>query len=662
MLVSIYMPTKNRVELLKRAVESVQAQTYTQWELWVVDDGSSDATPAYLSAASAADSRIRCIRHEQSRGAPHSRNLAIRQARGELITGLDDDDYFHEQRLEKLIAAWRALERNGTSFSCLYTQDVESMGARQRVSRKPPQVDVEDLFFYNLIGNQIFTRREYLLGAGLFDEQMPAWQDLDLFLRVVDRYGTALLVDEPLYFLELAPRGDRISMSAARVEAAYRRLAAKVESRAPVMRQGLFLQRFGELYGYRFRGNDWREFLRFGLHLRTLKRLAGILVRQLRDARKATHDSSQPPASAHERSASALRVLMFPKYDGNPYLQMLASSLERRHVRIDDFNFQRAFGERYDVVHVHWPDLHLHASSLGRALAKHARLALLFAVLRWRKTRIVWTVHNLKPHERHHRLGEMLFPLWFPRLVTHVISLTLHGLESAREMYPALRGKVSAVIPHGHYRGAYPSAPTRASCRDQLGLAHCFTFLFFGNIRRYKNVPLLIEAFRALPQRNVQLLIAGQPRLEAEADELRALVASDERIRLALEFVPEERVPLYMGAADVVVLPFDSILNSGSVFLALSFNRTVLAPRLGSLPEIQSRVGARWVKLYDGQLSVDHLSAALASRIEEGETANLHEFDWDAIGQQTLDFYVASAPAQDRPLPAKRVVSLPDTR
>jgi glycosyltransferase involved in cell wall biosynthesis len=286
----------------------------------------------------------------------------------------------------------------------------------------------------------------------------------------------------------------------------------------------------------------------------------------------------------------------------------------------------------------------------------------LFVLLRLRGTRIVWTVHNLKPHERHHSLPELLFPLWFPRLCTHVIAMTASGLAAAQVDYPPLRRKAAAVIPHGHYRDAYPRAPSRAASRLKLGLPERFTFLFFGNIRRYKNVPALIAAFGALPQPDVQLLIVGQP-LKVDIDELRRSVAGDSRVRLQLEFVPEQDVPLYMGAADVVVLPFDSILNSGSVLLALSFNRAVLAPRLGSLPEIQHRVGSRWVTLYDGALSAQHLEAALRhGRVSEHDVADLAAFEWDAITQQTLELYNARSRSGATVPGTKRVSTIPETQ
>lgn len=339
------------------------------------------------------------------------------------------------------------------------------------------------------------------------------------------------------------------------------------------------------------------------------------------------------------------RVLAFPKESENPYVRRFSETLEAAGARVDDFSYRRALTGRYDVLHLHWPDSHLLSGSWWSALAKHARFALLLAYMRLRGTRIVWMMHNLKPHDRNHRLSAWLFPLWFPRACTHLIALTAHGLESGRRMYPALARKPAAVVPHGHYRDEYPPAPTRAASRDRLGLPRDrFTFLFFGNIRRYKNVPLLIRAFRSMPGHDVQLLIAGSPGHAVDAAEIRRLAGDDERIHLKLGFIPDEDVPAFMGAADVVVLPFDSILNSGSVLLALSFNRVVLAPRLGALPEIHSKVGSGWLRLYDGPLTGALLQEAraaqsVAGRIQDAQTADLSAFDWNSIADHTLELY-----------------------
>jgi hypothetical protein len=108
---------------------------------------------------------------------------------------------------------------------------------------------------------------------------MPAWQDLDAFIRVLRHFGPAELLDEPLYYLSLEQRGDRISVgSKERILAAYRRLAQKPHA-SPLLLQGLLLQVFGRLYGFRPTRADLAEFFRHGVHLRTMRTLARVLMR-----------------------------------------------------------------------------------------------------------------------------------------------------------------------------------------------------------------------------------------------------------------------------------------------------------------------------------------------------------------------------------------------
>jgi glycosyltransferase involved in cell wall biosynthesis len=295
-LVSVYMPTRNRVELLRRAVESALAQSHRMIELIVVDDASTDGTRAYLEEAETLDPRLRVFRNDHPLGAPASRNLAIRQAHGEFITGLDDDDRFDARRVERLLSHWRRLERAGGPFSCVFSQDRELRESGTRVSTKRDYVTVDDLAFFNLIGNQVMTRTRHLLDVGSFDEQMPAWQDLDLFIRLLERFGPARLLDEPLYDLDLGFRTDRISVgSKRRILLAYQRLGEKLQSDR--CRQGLFLQVFGELYDFPFDRHDLREFVRLGFRFRTAKRLARILARQAaRQAGSAIADVARPSA------------------------------------------------------------------------------------------------------------------------------------------------------------------------------------------------------------------------------------------------------------------------------------------------------------------------------------------------------------------------------
>lgn len=98
-LISIVIPTYERASLLRRAIASVAAQTFTDWELIVVDDTSTDKDIA-AEVAGFSDSRMRCIRHDTNRGAPAARNTGMRLAQGQYIALLDSDDEWLPEKLE----------------------------------------------------------------------------------------------------------------------------------------------------------------------------------------------------------------------------------------------------------------------------------------------------------------------------------------------------------------------------------------------------------------------------------------------------------------------------------------------------------------------------------------------------------------------------------
>lgn len=190
--ISVYIPTRNRVGLLSAAVSSVLAQGFSDLELIVVDDASNDGTVSFLEFIARADARVRVLRNDSPRGAPAARNRAITQAAGEFVTGLDDDDQFEPQRLGALYKSWASFARYKVPLSCIFTQDIfVSHGKDIGVSKKRGTVEFSDLTETNHIGNQIFAPKSVFEGAGLFDEKLPAWQDLELFMRVVKRFGAA---------------------------------------------------------------------------------------------------------------------------------------------------------------------------------------------------------------------------------------------------------------------------------------------------------------------------------------------------------------------------------------------------------------------------------------------------------------------------------------
>ena len=202
--VGIYMPTHNRVELLKAAISSVLAQTYQNFTLVIVDDGSKDSTLQYLSSLK--DERIKFIHHTTPQGACRSRNEAIGFLDTELVTGLDDDDTFLPTRLEDLIAHYN--EKNSFVCSGYYW----NYGAHKKaLFSKSRTITLSDAFDLNQCSNQILVKKERIIEVGGFDENIPALQDHDLWVRLISKFGVAYRFGKPLYVVNDDQNLERIS-------------------------------------------------------------------------------------------------------------------------------------------------------------------------------------------------------------------------------------------------------------------------------------------------------------------------------------------------------------------------------------------------------------------------------------------------------------------
>lgn len=315
---------------------------------------------------------------------------------------------------------------------------------------------------------------------------------------------------------------------------------------------------------------------------------------------------------------SALRVLARPAFgnrDDNPYNWLLYSGLRAHGVLVDEFCLTKWLVGRYDICHVHWPESSFNASLL-EALPTTRALLLGLDRLQARGTKLLWTAHNLRAHERRAVRWEEAFWREFVARIDGFIALTEASLELTRQRFPELARRPAFVVPHPHYRGEYPDGVTRSQARARLGVGQdAEVLLFFGRLLEYKNVPELIRVVRSLKAgpggREVSLLVAGRPRDRGVAQAVLHACGLDPRVRLHLGFIPREDAQLYFRAANLVVLPYREILNSGSAVLALGFDRAVLMPREGAGRELQRHVGQSWVHLYD-ELGTGPICEALA--------------------------------------------------
>ncbi|KAF0843629.1 glycosyltransferase involved in cell wall biosynthesis [Methylovorus glucosotrophus] len=283
MRVSIYMPTKNRLASLQLAVNSVLAQSYQDIELLVVDDGSTDGSREYLKALEMRDPRVRIFLNSHSHGACHARNIAIKAATGDFLTGIDDDDEFLPHHIAALLDYWHFLEKYETApVSCIFPQALTRISSEQRVGLRRARVAYQSLFESNYIGNQIFTRREYFINTQGFDESMPAWQDLEFFFRVLKTYGEARLMDIPSYIFDETPRPDRLSVGKKNlITAACRRMMEK-HAEDPRQQQSLWLQVFARHYGFQPDLLEILQFMKLGFWPGGYKRILKVFSQKFR--------------------------------------------------------------------------------------------------------------------------------------------------------------------------------------------------------------------------------------------------------------------------------------------------------------------------------------------------------------------------------------------
>jgi hypothetical protein len=108
-----------------------------------------------------------------------------------------------------------------------------------------------------------------------------------------------------------------------------------------------------------------------------------------------------------------------------------------------------------------------------------------------------------------------------------------------------------------------------------------------------------------------------------------------------LRFLSDDEIQRYVSASDLIVLPYQDILSSGSAVLALSLNRPVLVPRMGAFGELQALVGADWVYTYEDALTASHIEQALQCAIcsARAPVAPLQTMDWDRIAGATIEAY-----------------------
>jgi len=183
--VSVIIPTYNRAELLPRAIKSVLEQTYQDFEIIVVDDGSTDNTEEVIKEFQEQDKRIKYIKHDKNKGGSAARNTGIKAAKGKYVAFLDSDDEWLQNKLECEV---KILNNNKNCIICStgYTFINERTGKIiSKTIFKNQWVSYKDVLRGKCLTTNDFTViRKAAIDIGGFDEKLPARQDWDFWIRI----------------------------------------------------------------------------------------------------------------------------------------------------------------------------------------------------------------------------------------------------------------------------------------------------------------------------------------------------------------------------------------------------------------------------------------------------------------------------------------------
>ena len=271
-------------------------------------------------------------------------------------------------------------------------------------------------------------------------------------------------------------------------------------------------------------------------------------------------------------------------------------------------------------------------------------------LLRLAGVKLVYTAHNILPHEStpvDRYLKNIVY-----RSAHAIIVHSEHVKKALLSAFSIDPGKVH-VVPHGNFDHYLPDKQlSREEARKELGLKpDDQVLLFFGYIRAYKGLDLLLDAFDIAAKENprLKLVIAGMPHTADLERSTRAFIkrsSASDRIVFHAKFIPHEDIKYYFQGADLVVLPYKHIYHSGIVHLAYSYGKAVIATNVGDFSEtIEQEKSGVVIRQNTAECLAKELNrvAREENRLDEmgafAKELSSTKYSWDDIGKKTVDVY-----------------------
>lgn len=263
----------------------------------------------------------------------------------------------------------------------------------------------------------------------------------------------------------------------------------------------------------------------------------------------------------------------------NKYHELYVRAIRENNIEAfskNDYLLGRCRNVKY--FHFNWYEK---ANTFGKYLVKLS----LLNFLRIRHKKIIYTLHNKKVHnynnDKHTRYSNALMKF----IISISYRVVIHSYESKTYLIENFGEEVSSkvfYIPHLNYVNVYGNVIENKTDDQKLNL------LFFGLIKEYKNVDLLIDVVSLFDKKDISLVIAGKVNKNYQEILEKKLIGKD-NITIHFGFVKNEEIPLLFSECDLSIMPYDltSSLNSGSVILSFSYKKSVICSQIGTLSDME---------------------------------------------------------------------------
>jgi beta-1,4-mannosyltransferase len=318
----------------------------------------------------------------------------------------------------------------------------------------------------------------------------------------------------------------------------------------------------------------------------------------------------------------------------NDYVRYFAACFREEGFEVVPFDRSLAYLLGMDVVILHWPEEFFCSGGPASVFQLTRKLAFMQLAKIFRRQKLIWIAHDPVPHDR--EVDRPIILQIFLRQLSGIVFLSSINRDIIYKLYPLTRAIPHLITRIGEYSSSAVSSPTMRPISGRVDV------IFFGRLLPYKNADLLVKCFKKLPPRPETFLkVVGFYPEPGLLSELKSLTANTP-IKLVIdnEPLPLAEIEQHVDAASCAVFPFRKILNSSTVIFALSRFRPVLAPRTGSLPELQADIGSDWLHLYDGELTEQILETFIefVRNTPPSHPPDLSKYQWSKIGVELRDF------------------------